>query len=246
MEACELLAQVTATVDYLPRHRRCARRRSGVVGLPSAGRRAGIAPRSRPHHRGRTWNRAGRRGDVPVRAGLCLSHRVTCDRGMAARRRRPRRRARVDVDRARSRSTERGARGCGALRSLDIARAPHRWPSRFAGRDRPSERAGSVKHCCGATSAHPAAASFAAFVDPLPDRRADILERVESFFAAARPELGRSGRVVRIGSRWAWERSACCLWYQTESGFKCEDCSLWTPADRAPRYAAMAIEDAAP
>jgi ferric iron reductase protein FhuF len=88
------------------------------------------------------------------------------------------------------------------------------------------------------------AASFAAFVDPLPDRRGDLLDRVESFFATARPQLARSGRVVRIGSRWAWERNACCLWYQTESGFQCEDCSLWTPADRAPRYAAMATEDA--
>ncbi|HEX2384364.1 MAG TPA: (2Fe-2S)-binding protein [Acidimicrobiales bacterium] len=88
------------------------------------------------------------------------------------------------------------------------------------------------------------AASFAAFVDPLPDRRAEIRDRAELFFATARPELARSGRVVRVGSRWAWERTACCLWYQTESGFKCEDCSLWSTADRAARYAAMQTDEA--
>jgi ferric iron reductase protein FhuF len=90
------------------------------------------------------------------------------------------------------------------------------------------------------------ASSFAAFVDPLPDRRAEIRDRVEAFFATARRELTRSGRVVRVGSRWAWERNACCLWYQTDSGFKCEDCSLWTAAERAARYAAMQTEDALP
>jgi ferric iron reductase protein FhuF len=92
------------------------------------------------------------------------------------------------------------------------------------------------------------ASSFGAFVDPLPDRRAEIRDRVEAFFAAARPELARSGRVVRVGTctRWVWERTACCLWYQTESGFKCEDCSLWTQSERAARYAAMEREDALP
>jgi ferric iron reductase protein FhuF len=88
------------------------------------------------------------------------------------------------------------------------------------------------------------ASSFAAFVDPLPDRGAEIRDRVEAFFETARPELARSGRVVRVGSRWVWERTACCLWYQTESGFKCEDCSLWTASERAARYAAMESEDA--
>lgn len=83
------------------------------------------------------------------------------------------------------------------------------------------------------------ASSFGAFVEPLADRRLELRDRVESFFASARPELARGGRVVRVGDRWAWERTACCLWYQTDGGFRCEDCSLWTPAERAARYAAM-------
>jgi len=87
------------------------------------------------------------------------------------------------------------------------------------------------------------AASFGAFVDPRPDLRSEIRDRVESFFATARPELARAGRVVRVGTRWAWERNACCLWYQTDSGYKCEDCSLWTDAERAARYAAVLSED---
>jgi len=90
------------------------------------------------------------------------------------------------------------------------------------------------------------ASSFGAFVEPLRERGVDIdiRERVEQFFATARPELARSGHVARVGGRWAWERNACCLWYQTASGFKCEDCSLWTPDERAARYVAMQAEDA--
>jgi ferric iron reductase protein FhuF len=90
------------------------------------------------------------------------------------------------------------------------------------------------------------ASSFGAFDGPLRERGLDldIRERVEQFFAAARPELARSGHVARVGARWAWERNACCLWYQTASGFKCEDCSLWTTDERAARYVAMQAEDA--
>jgi ferric iron reductase protein FhuF len=80
------------------------------------------------------------------------------------------------------------------------------------------------------------AASFGAFMDPLPQRQAEIRHQAQAFFAAARAELAGSGRLVPVGPRWAWERSACCLWYQTDSGFKCEDCSLWSPAERQARY----------
>jgi ferric iron reductase protein FhuF len=90
------------------------------------------------------------------------------------------------------------------------------------------------------------ASSFGAFVEPLPDRGVEIRDRIEAFFETARPELAKSGRVVRVGSRWAWERNACCLWYQTASGFKCEDCSLWTADERAARYTAMRAEEALP
>jgi hypothetical protein len=79
-------------------------------------------------------------------------------------------------------------------------------------------------------------------MDPLPDRRLDIRARATEFFDRARPELAASGRLVSIGPLWAWERSACCLWYRTDSGFKCEDCSLWSAAEREARYARIRAE----
>lgn len=81
------------------------------------------------------------------------------------------------------------------------------------------------------------ASSFGTFMGPLADRHADIRDRADAFFAAARPELRRSGRLVSVGPVWAWERTSCCLWYQTESGFQCEDCSLWSEDERQARYA---------
>ena len=87
------------------------------------------------------------------------------------------------------------------------------------------------------------AASFGAFVGRLSDDAERIRDLVEGFFATARGELPRSGRVIRMGEglRWMWERNACCLYYQTEvsTGAKCADCSLWTPAERSVRYAEM-------
>lgn len=80
------------------------------------------------------------------------------------------------------------------------------------------------------------ASSFGAFMGPLPDRHGHIRDRAEAFFAAARPELARAGRIVHVGPLWAWERASCCLWYKTDSGFRCEDCSLWTDDDRRARY----------
>jgi ferric iron reductase protein FhuF len=81
------------------------------------------------------------------------------------------------------------------------------------------------------------ASSFGAFAGGLPERRVEIRARAEAFFASARPEIAGAGRLVRLGDGWAWERRSCCLWYQTESGFKCEDCSLWTDDERRRRYA---------
>ena len=82
------------------------------------------------------------------------------------------------------------------------------------------------------------ASSFGAFMDPLPHRRADIGDRLRAFLGTARPELASTGRVAPVGSRWAWERRTCCLWYKTDSGFRCEDCSLWSDDERQARYAA--------
>ncbi|MHB1709862.1 MAG: IucA/IucC family C-terminal-domain containing protein [Acidimicrobiales bacterium] len=80
------------------------------------------------------------------------------------------------------------------------------------------------------------ASSFRAFVEPLSDRRDEIFRRAETFFSTARPALAASGRLVAIGTEWAWERGACCLWYQTSGGSRCEDCSLWSDGERRNRY----------
>lgn len=88
------------------------------------------------------------------------------------------------------------------------------------------------------------AASFGAFVGPLNGEAGRITGLVTDFFGSGRDELARAGRIARFGSgsQWAWERSACCLWYQTSTadGAKCGDCSLWTDEERSTRYAEMA------
>lgn len=88
------------------------------------------------------------------------------------------------------------------------------------------------------------ASSFGAFMGPLADRRTDIRDRFQHFLAAARPELRASGRIriVEVGPLWAWERAACCLWHLTDSGFKCEDCSLWTEDERKQSYKRVMAE----
>jgi ferric iron reductase protein FhuF len=80
--------------------------------------------------------------------------------------------------------------------------------------------------------------SFGAFAGALPEQRVEIRDALEAFFASARPEVADAGRLVRLDDAFAWERKSCCLWYLTESGFKCEDCSLWTAEERLARYAA--------
>ena len=82
------------------------------------------------------------------------------------------------------------------------------------------------------------AAAFGAFAAARPG----VGERAEEFFAAARPDVRDAGRLVRVGERFAWERRSCCLWYRTDSGFMCEDCSLRPAAEHEARCAAMAAE----
>ncbi|MFV0259972.1 MAG: (2Fe-2S)-binding protein [Acidimicrobiales bacterium] len=89
------------------------------------------------------------------------------------------------------------------------------------------------------------AASFGAFMGPRPDLRAGIRDRFEAFLAAGRPELAASGRIVHLGPGWAWERAACCLFYKTDSGFLCEDCSLVPDDERQARYTRILAESAA-
>lgn len=85
------------------------------------------------------------------------------------------------------------------------------------------------------------AAAFSAFAGApsLVARRGEIADRAASFFAAARPEVRDAGVLVRVGDRFAWERRSCCLWYRTDSGFMCEDCSLRPAEEHQARYAAM-------
>ena len=54
------------------------------------------------------------------------------------------------------------------------------------------------------------------------------------------PRSATPGVLVRVGDRFAWERRSCCLWYRTDSGFMCEDCSLRPADEHQARYAAMA------
>jgi len=79
------------------------------------------------------------------------------------------------------------------------------------------------------------ATSFGAFMDPLAERRIEIRDRLTAFKATARPEVRSAGEIVPVGSRWAWQRHSCCLWYQTKSAFKCDDCSLWSADERLAR-----------
>lgn len=83
------------------------------------------------------------------------------------------------------------------------------------------------------------ASSFGAFMAPWPDRWEWVRERAQEFFTVARPELGAGGEVVPIGPAWAWQRHACCLYYQHADGSKCEDCSLLSEGERSTRYARL-------
>jgi ferric iron reductase protein FhuF len=88
------------------------------------------------------------------------------------------------------------------------------------------------------------ASAFGAFMGPLPDRHEEIRDRAGAFFATARGELAGSGRLVPVGTAWAWERKACCLWYRTTDGSRCADCSLWSDEERRERYDAAIADQA--
>lgn len=82
------------------------------------------------------------------------------------------------------------------------------------------------------------ASSFGAFDDAVPTGHPTVRRRFGDFLVAARPEVAHAGRLVPVGERWAWERGSCCLWYRTDGGSRCEDCSLWSDDERRHRYAA--------
>ncbi len=58
----------------------------------------------------------------------------------------------------------------------------------------------------------------------------DVRRRADEFFAAAQPWLAGLGdwSIIEVPDAlgWFWTRTSCCLWYQTTSGFTCDDCSL--------------------
>lgn len=86
------------------------------------------------------------------------------------------------------------------------------------------------------------ASSFGAFMAPMHDRAVWVRAMAQQFFATARGELAAGGEVVPIGPVWAWQRHACCLYYQHTGGSRCGDCSLFTLDERRERYARILAE----
>ena len=70
------------------------------------------------------------------------------------------------------------------------------------------------------------------------------------FYAAAGPWLGGLGEWSEHEAPgalgWYWTRTSCCLWYQTEGGWYCEDCSLHDPSELAVRRRVDLIGSRAP
>lgn len=80
-----------------------------------------------------------------------------------------------------------------------------------------------------------------------------VRDRATEFYAAAAPWIAGLGhwslrstsnparssapsleaRAEAVG--WHWNRTSCCLWYRTEGGFYCDDCSLHDQAELAAR-----------
>jgi ferric iron reductase protein FhuF len=75
--------------------------------------------------------------------------------------------------------------------------------------------------------------------DPAVRRRAAL------FLDAAQPWLSGLGEWSELevpgAFGWYWNRTSCCLWYQTDGGWYCEDCSLHDRSElQASRAAALA------
>lgn len=65
--------------------------------------------------------------------------------------------------------------------------------------------------------------------------KAAIRDRAEVFMAAGVAWFNGLGAftTVRVGTNegWYWDRTNCCLWYRTERGQLCDNCSLATASD---------------
>ena len=83
-----------------------------------------------------------------------------------------------------------------------------------------------------------------------PSRREDPRDDASQIFAAASSSLEGLGSYTCIevpgALGWYWDRTSCCLWYQTTSGAYCDDCSLHEPAELAARRRADLIGGTAP
>lgn len=81
-------------------------------------------------------------------------------------------------------------------------------------------------------------------VDTAPKGDLSVRARADEFQAAASPWLEGLGEFSTIETPdalgWYWNRTSCCLWYQTTSAFYCDDCSLNDPvAQHAKRLAEL-------
>ncbi|MEQ1701921.1 MAG: (2Fe-2S)-binding protein [Ilumatobacteraceae bacterium] len=87
-------------------------------------------------------------------------------------------------------------------------------------------------------------ATISRAVDVAPMGDAAVRAKAVEFQAAAAPWLDGLGEFSTIETPdavgWYWNRTSCCLWYQTTSAFYCDDCSLNDPvAQHAKRLAEL-------
>jgi ferric iron reductase protein FhuF len=71
-----------------------------------------------------------------------------------------------------------------------------------------------------------------------------VRQRAQELFEAM-PQLAELGAWSSLtagdSAGWYWDRTSCCLWYQTTGGSYCDDCSLLDPGERtAARLAELA------
>ena len=76
-------------------------------------------------------------------------------------------------------------------------------------------------------------------LDVAPMGDAVVRAKAIEFERAASPWLAGLGSYSTIETPgavgWFWTRTNCCLWYQTTSGFSCDDCSLFDPDELATK-----------
>ncbi|MBI4933450.1 MAG: hypothetical protein HY828_06200 [Actinobacteria bacterium] len=76
-------------------------------------------------------------------------------------------------------------------------------------------------------------------LDVAPKGDGEVRARAIEFERAASPWLDGLGSYSTIDTPdvvgWYWTRTNCCLWYQTTSGFYCDDCSLRDPTELAAK-----------